>query len=72
MSHNDCPMCQLNEDLRIGADLLSEAVHASLFALVFKTEEAYEKERITKQAWVEFMNAHPQIELEEGDKNETS
>lgn len=58
MNYNNCEICQYNEDLEKGTKLLSEAVHASLFALMSKTEEAYEKERIARKAWSDFSVAH--------------
>jgi len=75
MNYNDCDICQHHEDVGTAKEFLKKAVEASLFALMHKTEEAYEKERVARQAFCEFMQSHPAIEItlkEEENKDETS
>ncbi len=54
MCYNNCEICQYNENLKQGEKLLSEAIYASVFALMSKTEDAYEKERVAHKAWSDF------------------
>lgn len=75
MNYNDCEICQHHEDVRTAKELLKKAVEASLFALMHKTEEAYENEYIAREAFCKFVQEHSEIELrfkQEENKDETS
>ena len=75
MNYNDCEICQHHEDVVTAKEFLKKAIEASVFALMHKTEEAYEKESVAKGAFSKFMQSHPAIEItlnEEENKDETS
>lgn len=75
MEKNECEICQHHENVKTAKEFLKKAIEASLFALMYKTEEAYENEYIARKAFCEFMQEHPEIEItlnEEENKDETS
>lgn len=72
MNYNDCEICQHHEDVGTARELLKKAIESSLFALMDKTEEAYQKERVAKEAFCKFVQEHPEIEIKEENKDETN
>lgn len=75
MNYTDCEICQHHEDVVTAKEFLKKAIEASVFALMHKTQEAYEKESVAKAAFSKFMQLHPAIEItlnEEENKDETS